>query len=155
MTSPAADPYPSAPLLHQSVDALAWLAGSWLSHHDGDALEETWMPPGAGVLLGMFRWQRAGQPRFYELMAIEPDEGRLTMRLKHFNPGLVAWEDKAEAVTFDLVALAPREAVFFKRHSEQRLWTYYRQSEANQLVAGFLRAGQTPSEADEFRYRRL
>ncbi len=50
--------------------ALAFLSGRWIGSDGRDRIEETWSDPHAGMLLGMFRWHRDGQPRFYELLAI-------------------------------------------------------------------------------------
>ena len=60
----------------QPIDAaagdVAWMAGRWVGEYDGDRIEEWWSEPHAGMLLGMFRWHRDGEPRFYELMSMEP-----------------------------------------------------------------------------------
>ena len=89
---------------------MAWMAGRWVGEHEGDRFEEWWSEPHAGMMLGMFRWHRDGEPRFYELMSMEPDEARLVFRIKHFAPGLVGWEEKDAAVTFDLVRQTEGEA---------------------------------------------
>ena len=95
---------PSEPI-DAAADELAWMAGRWIGEHDGERIEEWWSEPYAGMMLGMFRWHRGGEPRFYELLSMEPDGMRLAFRIKHFAPGLVGWEEKDAAVTFDLVEL--------------------------------------------------
>ena len=143
---------PTAPI-DAAVGEVAWIAGRWVGEHDDDRIEEWWSEPHAGMMLGMFRWHRDGQPRFYELMSMEPDTSRLVFRIKHFAPGLVGWEEKEEAVTLDLVQLSDGEAVFLKR-GEDRWMVYQRQSSSGELLAWF----ETPVEprvpGDEFRYQR-
>ena len=86
-----------------AVDDFAWIAGHWRGGSDGELIEEVWSPPAHGVMLGMFRWVTAdGQVRVYELMTLEPEDGAPVLKLRHFNTGLVAWEDKEGALTFHL-----------------------------------------------------
>ncbi|HKO34655.1 MAG TPA: DUF6265 family protein, partial [Candidatus Limnocylindria bacterium] len=106
--------HPTEPI-DAAAEDVAWMAGRWVGEHDGDRIEEWWSEPHAGMMLGMFRWHRDGEPRFYELMSMEPDAARLVFRIKHFAPGLVGWEEKDAAVTLDLVKLTDGEAVFLKR----------------------------------------
>ena len=139
------------------IDAAAgevsWMAGRWVGEHDGDRIEEWWSEPHAGMMLGMFRWHRDGEPRFYELMSIEPDDARIVFRIKHFAPGLVGWEEKDAAVTFDLVQLTDAEAVFLKR-GEERWMVYQRQADAGELLAWFETVAEPRTPGDEFRYSR-
>ncbi|HET9541227.1 MAG TPA: DUF6265 family protein [Candidatus Limnocylindria bacterium] len=132
---------------------MAWMAGRWVGEHEGDRIEEWWSEPHAGMMLGMFRWHRDGEPRFYELMSMEPDEARLVFRIKHFAPGLVGWEGKDAAVTFDLVQLTDGEAVFLKR-GEERWMVYQHQASSGQLLAWFETAAEPRVAGDEFRYKR-
>jgi hypothetical protein len=144
--------HPIAPI-HASVDDLAWLAGRWLGQDAADRLEEVWSAPHAGMMLGMFRWHRGSEPRFYELLSIEPDEtGGVVFRIKHFDPGLVGWEERDEAVTLDLVELSGSEAIFLKR-GEAR-WMVYRLEGATYLVCWFETEDSPHAPGDEFRYAR-
>jgi hypothetical protein len=85
------------------VTELSWMAGCWRGELDGALIEEIWSTPQAGHMLGMFRMLREGQPLFYELMAIEGGDGGPALRLKHFDPGLVGWERRKQAMDFALV----------------------------------------------------
>lgn len=98
-----AAPAPMPPATALSVDDFAWLAGHWRGEREGELIEESWLPPAHGVMLGMFRWVSAeGELRVYELMTLEPEDGAPVLKLRHFNAGLVAWEDKDGALTFHL-----------------------------------------------------
>lgn len=134
------------------IEQLAWMSGRWIGEHDADRIEEVWSDPYAGMLLGMFRWHRDGQPRFYELCSLEPEEDRLVFRIKHFGPGLKGWEEKDDAVTLDLVAVRDGEAVFAKR-GEQR-WMVYQLQPSGELLAWFETPDQPHEAGDEFRYSR-
>ena len=60
-------------------DAAAWLAGCWeASSPDGErSVEEQWMAPRGGLMLGLSRSVRDGEARGHEFLAIREAEGRL------------------------------------------------------------------------------
>lgn len=137
-----------------SVSDLSWLAGAWHGQVGGDLIEEHWSGPAAGTLMGMFRWMHDGRVRFYELLTIEPDGDHLAMRIKHFDPGLIGWEEKDQVVTLALVGLSHQEAIFYRDGEGQPLWLFYRREDASTLVAFFERDETGHAPEDEFRYTR-
>jgi hypothetical protein len=40
----------------------------------------------------------------YEIMLLTVDDGRLSLKVKHFNPDFTAWEEKGDFVNFKFVA---------------------------------------------------
>lgn len=52
---------------------LSWLAGDWCGDNQGVQLEETWLAPVGGQLLGMARTLRGGQVASFEFMRIVVD----------------------------------------------------------------------------------
>ena len=92
---------------------VAWLQGYWIGEGLGGVVEDVWLPPQDGVLLGAFRLRKHdGSKGFYELFAIEEFEGSLRFVVKHFHPDWVGWEEKDQALKLRLTRVAPREAVF-------------------------------------------
>lgn len=144
--------HPSAPI-PATTEALAWLAGRWVGEHDADRIEECWTDAHAGMMLGMFRWHRDHQPRFYELLSLEPDGDQLVFRIKHFAPGLIGWEEKDAAVTLDLVSVRDGEAIFMKR-GEERWMVYQAQPDGGDMLVWFDTAAAPHQAGDEFRYAR-
>ncbi len=88
-----------------SIEQLSWIAGHWQGEAMGGKFEETWNPPFAGAMMGMFKFAENDKVVFYELLTIVPSGDSLMLRLKHFNPELVGWEDKAETVDFPLIKI--------------------------------------------------
>jgi len=86
------------------MDDLAWIEGTWRGEAEGVVMEETWSAPMADSMVGSFRFIQDDQAMFYELMIMELVDGVPTMRLKHFDPGLVGWEKRKKAVSFTLSA---------------------------------------------------
>ena len=94
------------------VEDFAWLAGYWRGEGLGGVCEEIWSEPLAGSMIGIFRLVRDGEPVFSEHMSLGADAEGFALKVKHFTPDFVAWEDKEEAIRFGLDELRPGEAVF-------------------------------------------
>lgn len=77
-----------------TINDAAWLAGRWVGEGLGGTIEETWAPPVGGQMVGHFRLVNDGAPVFYEILLMDQDERGVRMRVKHFNPDFVAWEDR-------------------------------------------------------------
>jgi Domain of unknown function (DUF6265)/Lysozyme inhibitor LprI len=89
------------------VQQLWWLEGLWQGEGiDGAPATESWLPPSGTTMVGTFVQQTAeGGILFSEHMQIMEEGGSLVLKLKHFNPDLTGWEDKAGMVTFRLLSL--------------------------------------------------
>src|SRR5262245_44057099 len=68
----------------QSVlDRVAWLQGCWQtaaaapSEVEGPVVEEQWMAPRGGTMIGMGRTVRGGKTTEYELVVVREQDGRL------------------------------------------------------------------------------
>ena len=92
-----------APRPAAKVTDLAWLAGRWTGEGLGGRIDEVWSEPDGGAMVGYFRLIKDGKPVFYEILTILEVEGSVEMRLKHVNPDMTGWEEKAGFVTFKLV----------------------------------------------------
>jgi hypothetical protein len=107
------------------IDAMAWLAGYWEGEGLGGTMEDIWMPPRDGVILGAFRLVQPGGKGFYELFAIEEFEGSLRFVVKHFHRNWVGWEEKDVALRMPLQRISDNEASFggvvFRRESADAL----------------------------------
>lgn len=95
-----------------SIDDLSWVAGHWEGEAMGGKFEETWNPPKAGAMMGMFKFVKDGEIDFYEILTIVPSGESLVLRLKHFDNQLVGWEEKDKSVEFPLASISETEAKF-------------------------------------------
>jgi len=95
-----------------SIDDAQWLIGRWVGEGLGGEMEEAWSPPMGGQMIGYFRLAREGEPVFYEIMLLEETEEGLAMRVKHFNPDFVGWEEKDAWVRFAPVSSSDTELRF-------------------------------------------
>jgi hypothetical protein len=56
-----------------------------------------------GVMMGSFRMLKGDEPVFYEFITLSESNGSIVMRVKHFSPELVAWEEKDKTVDFQFI----------------------------------------------------
>lgn len=86
-----------------TIADMEWLAGGWTGTGLGGISEEIWSKPVGGVMMGTYRLIKSDKPVFYEMMLLIEREGTLVLRLKHFNPEFVGWEEKDKSVDFKFV----------------------------------------------------
>lgn len=108
----AAQAQTQAPQLAATIEDASWLAGRWVGTGFGGQMEEAWAPPVGGQMVGHFRYWRDGQPQFYEFLMMDVVEAGVRMRVKHFNPDLVGWEEKDAWHTFEPVSVGPEALLF-------------------------------------------
>ncbi|MFV8819282.1 DUF6265 family protein [Haliea sp. E17] len=104
---------------------LAWLQGSWRGESIMGDAEEVYSAPAGGAMMGMFRLTAGERVRFYEFITLVEEAGSLVLRLKHFGPDLVGWEERAESAEFPLVRVE-EDSYFFdgltiRRHGRDRM----------------------------------
>jgi len=95
-----------------TVDAAAMLAGGWFGTAFGQRFEETWNPPSAGTMVGLFKLFGDDGVTLYEIELITVEDGALTLKVRHFNADFSAWEDRTESVDFRLARLGDGELHF-------------------------------------------
>lgn len=143
--------HPTEPI-PATIEDLAWVAGRWVGTHGTDVIEEHWSDPNNSAMLGMFRASTGAAPRFYELITFDTEGAGLICRFKHFNRDLSGWEERDEALTFDLVQLTATDAVFLRRGTSR--WMTYRRDGPNGLSV-FFESDDVPRDPeDEFRFAR-
>jgi hypothetical protein len=125
-----------------TLDQVAWLAGHWVGEGLGGVSEELWSPPAGGAMMGTYRLLKDGAPVFYEFLLLAEENGTLILKLKHFNPDLTGWEEKADFVDFPLVAIEA-DAVHFDG------LTYERQPDGSLRVYLLLRNRETGAVREE------
>ena len=135
-----------------NIEALVWMAGSWIGTSDDDCIDEQWSMPAGGVMMGMFRWLKNDVLYLYEFLTLEPDADTVVMRIKHFGLGGIGREEKTESATFDLDRLGEREASFVLRGDKFRR-LIYRHHDPDSLIV-ILELDPTGERAMEFRYQR-
>lgn len=89
------------------IEALDWIAGCWTLASGQTTIEEQWMRPSGGTMLGMSRTVRGGKTTEYEFLQIREGANGLeyvarpsgqpeaTFTIKTIEPGNVVFENPA------------------------------------------------------------
>jgi Domain of unknown function (DUF6265) len=131
-----------------TLQDLAFISGHSRGELDGGLADEQWSEPAGDSMMGMYRYVKDGKVQMYEMMAIEQTAKGPVLRLKHFNAGLDAWEDKTKVWNFPLVRFAPGDAVF--ETTDKAIRIAYRVTSPGVLEATLEHAGKKP---DVFQYK--
>jgi hypothetical protein len=128
------------------LDRIGWLAGCWELEGGGTVIEEQWMRPRGGSMLGMSRTIRAGRTVGWELVRIEVRAARLVY---------VAEPSGQPMAEFAEVALTDSSVSFENPYHDfpQRI-TYRRQSDGALTARVESVTGETPRGFDLV-YRRV
>jgi hypothetical protein len=96
---------PGQPSPPATIADMQFLVGHWTGEGLGGVFEEVWTAPKQGVMVGLYRGLKTdGSPVFTELLLLREEQGSLMVRLKHFDPDLIGWEEKSQVVTMPFVA---------------------------------------------------
>jgi hypothetical protein len=138
----------TAPAPAATIEDAAWLAGRWVGEGFGGQMEEAWAPPVGGQMVGHFRYWREGEPQFYEFLLMDVVDSGVRMRVKHFNPDMVGWEEKDGWVTFEPVSASPEALIFngleIRRQSETRIVMTIRIRRGETVTEDILRFERAP-----------
>ncbi len=94
------------------LEQMNWLTGYWAGPGLDGLCEEIWLPAVDNSMSGMFRYVRNGQIVFTEYMVLLEHDNSLTLKVKHFNRDLSAWEEKDEWIDFRLIRTEGQTAWF-------------------------------------------
>jgi hypothetical protein len=97
---------------NSALKPLAFLSGRWVSEKGPEVQEENWSPVSGDSMIGNFRIVQGGKPVFYEFWAVELDDDRPVLKLKHFNANLVGWEEKTVSIRIPLLSNSENDVVF-------------------------------------------
>ena len=104
----AASMVAATPSAETELARLGWITGCWLQVRANGRVDEQWLAPGGGMMLGMSRTLKDGKVREYEFLRIAPGpDGRLafiatpsgqaeaSFPLKEVTDDMVVFEDPA------------------------------------------------------------
>jgi len=89
-----------------------WLVGRWDGEGLGGQCEEVFLPVWNDTMFGSFRYASEGKLVFSEFFSLVKSDEGVTLKLKHFNPDMVGWEEKDKMVNFPLVKVEKNAAYF-------------------------------------------
>jgi Domain of unknown function (DUF6265) len=124
----SASAHAQAPAAQPTLQDFAWLAGHWRIEQADRQVDEQWMAPAGGLMMGMARNVQGGKVREYEftLLRQEPNGDIF----------YVASPSKQSETSFKLTSLAGGAAVFENpQHDFPKKIVYARQADGSLLAA--------------------
>ena len=134
-----------------ALQALAFLSGRWTSDSTEGQEEEYWSQATRRSMVGTFRVVKDGDAVFYEFWVIEVEDGKAIFKMKHFDRGLLGWEDKADMVRLNL-SVSGRQDVLFSKADGSLSLRYERNGD--ELVSTLRRVKDGRTKEDIFRLHR-
>jgi Domain of unknown function (DUF6265) len=116
------------PVTQPTLQDFAWLAGHWRIEKDDVLVDEQWMAPAGGLMIGMARTVRGGKVREYEftLLRQEPNGDIL----------YIASPSRQTETAFKLTSLSDGTAVFENpQHDFPKKIVYARLADGSLLAA--------------------
>lgn len=133
-----------------NMSQLSFFAGEWRGKMEWGDIEEYWSEPLGDNMMCTFRCMKNGKALFYEFVLIESKAGVPTMKLRHFNPGSIGWEDKDNPYEYVLIELTPTKCVFEATDKKTRLG--YERVSTDQLLAVLEQEKNGKLDRTEFLY---
>jgi hypothetical protein len=123
-----ASAHAQAPAARPTLQDFAWLAGHWRIERAGALIDEQWMAPAGGLMMGMARNVKDGKVREYEF----------TLLRQEANGDIfyIASPSKQTETAFKLTSLRDGEAVFENPgHDFPKKVIYAQQADGSLLAA--------------------
>ena len=89
-----------------SAERLSWLSGCWKGTGLGGEVEECWVRSPDDKFTSVFQMVKDGQQQFSEIVMISEFDGKIGMRVKHFDAAFNQWKsDLGAGPTFPFVEM--------------------------------------------------
>jgi len=124
---------------------LTFLSGRWVSQKGAEVQEENWSPVSGDSMIGSFRVVQEGKAVFYEFWAVEVEDHRPVLKLKHFGANLAGWEEKNVSTRMPLISTAEGDAVFAEADGSVSLH-YHRTVDTLTCTVHHVRDGKASDE---------
>ncbi len=125
---------------------LEWLAGKWILTKGSRVVEEQWMAPAGGMMLGMSRAQSSGKVNEFEFLRIE-QRGQDVF--------YVAQPGGRPATEFKLVKNTPTELVFENLQHDFPQQIIYTHNADGSMTASIKGPGKQGPKTFSFEYQRV
>lgn len=113
----------------REIKDLSFMAGKWITKGEWGDMEENWSAPMGNSMMCSYRCVKDGKIVFYEFIVIEQHAEGPVMKLRHFSPGNIAWEEKDKPYDYPLMFLDLDDKVArFERPDKKTSLTFQRVS---------------------------
>ena len=134
-----------------TLSDITWITGIWRGEEDGTVIEEIWSGVEGSNLMGMFRFVKGGNPRFYEFMTIGADSAGIGLDIKHFDPDMTGWEERDASERFVLDQVTGWKAVFRHDTEQTTSLVYERREDSLRITLHKVKDGRPVTSGFSFR----
>ncbi len=117
----------------RNMKDLSFMAGKWTTESEWGKMEENWSEPMGNCMMCSYRCVKEGKIVFYEFIVVEQTDFGPVMKLRHFSPGNIGWEEKDKPYEYPLMFLEPDRARF-ERPDKKTALTFERTSKEKMSV---------------------
>jgi hypothetical protein len=128
-----------------ALQLLAFLSGRWTNNSTEGKEEEYCSPTTGSSMVGTFRGVKDGKAVFYEFWNVEVENGNAVFKMKHFDRGLIGWEDKADAVRLAL-SVDHGQDVSFSQPDDRLSLRYQRKGDELMCTLRRVKNGKTSED---------
>ncbi len=108
------------------------MSGRWTLKHQWGDMEEYWSQPMGDNLMSSYRCVKDGKVIFYEFVVIEQEGDSPVMKMRHFNRGNIAWEQKNAPQQYKMISISANKVTFASPDKQVKL--SYQRTASNKLV---------------------
>lgn len=119
-----------------SISDVRFIEGSWKAVWGDRSIDAVWSAPAGENLVGYVRIMRDNKVVLYELFAFEQTEQGFAALVRHFNPGLIAREEKETPDRYNFMEAGNGWAMFEKQGGATRVRYEKRSNNGFAIVIG-------------------
>jgi len=124
-----------------SVSDVKFIEGSWKADWGDRTIDAVWSAPANESIVGYVRVMKEGKVVLYELFAFERTAQGLSALVRHFDPGLIAREEKEKPDHYKFLEAGKSWALFEKEGDSMRVKYDKRSENEFAIVIGKLKDG--------------
>ena len=125
-----------------SISDVRFITGNWRAEWGDRIVDAVWSAPSAENIVGFVRVVKEGKVTLYELFAFEQTEQGFAALVRHFNPGLIAREEKETPDRYKFLEAGDGWALFEKQGQATRVRYEKRSDDEFAIVIGRQKEGQ-------------
>jgi hypothetical protein len=117
----------------KNIKDLEFMSGKWFTKGEWGDMEEHWSAPMGNSMMCSYRCVKEGKVVFYEFIVIEQQATGPVMKLRHFSPGNVAWEEKDKPYEYPLTYLDTEEKLARFERPDKKTSLIFQRIDENKL----------------------
>ena len=125
-----------------SIQDIRFIEGSWKAVWGDRSVDAVWSVPGGENIVGYVRVMKEGKVVLYELFAFEQTPQGFAALVRHFNPGLIAQEEKDTPDRYNFLEAGNGWALFEKQGQAMRVRYEKRSENEFAIVIGRQKDGE-------------